>query len=319
LLDAIKEKLAECPNLSYKKIAMAAKQEGKNEIALSLLKNEDSIKDQIPILLAMGEYIPALTIAITNCEADIVYGIISEMDKAHYSPEKIINTCAQVEGCSRYLLSYLHQRLVVNPLDSMSRAIYTNMRNVTNPEVMKKLQAAGAVDMDEYNALAEALHASTLKDAKSKISSVLSLPKNVYVRIKPFLESYYSFLDFKATNIDLLKKKGISPAEGFIRAEGLFESLLHLYGKKDFMSIADAMVKRQKVEPKFALMIKLRALAKAREWMTFNDVAKKEKPRLQPQYYAKTCIEFGNTEIAAVYIRDVPDIEQKIEMYMDIE
>jgi len=297
---------------------MAAKQEGKNEIALSLLKNEDSIKDQIPILLAMNEYVPALTIAITNCEADIVYGIISEMDKARCTPDKIINTCAEVDGCLKYLLSYVHQRLVINPSDGMSKAIYANIRSLQSSETLKKLQAAGAVDMDEYNALAEALHASTLKETKIKISSLLSLPKNMYLKIKPFLENYYSFLDFKATNIDLLKKKGISPGEGFINSEGLFESLLYLYGKRDFISIADAMVKRQKVEPKFALMVKLRALAKAKEWVTFNDVAKKEKPKLLPQFYAKTCIEFGNFEMADPYIRDVPDIEQKIEMYMDI-
>ena len=54
----------------------------------------------------MKQYSTALSIAKTNCEADIVYRIISEMRNEGISIKKIIEYCSKVEGCINYLPSY---------------------------------------------------------------------------------------------------------------------------------------------------------------------------------------------------------------------
>ena len=317
LLEAIKQKLSECPNLSYKKIAVAAEQVGRKQIALSLLKNEDSIKDQIPILLTMEQYAPALSIALANCEADIVYGIISEMKNAGVPIIKIVEHCSQVEGCISYLLSYAHERIRINPDDKMLRDIYNH--STSDSEIGKKLYYAGILDVNEYQMFANAIHNETYHDTKDKLQQIVLAGKNNYMKIKPYADNYLNFLEFKAANLSLMRTKGAMSVEGFALAEPLFKSILELGAKREHSAVIEAMAKKLKIEPKYVMMLRLRALAKVNDWVSFNDIAKKEKPRLPAQYYARTCIEFGNKELAVSFIAAVPIIEEKIDLFMDIE
>ncbi len=311
--------------MSYKKIAMAAEQAGLKALALTLLKNEDSIKDQVPILLTMREYSAALSIAVSNCEADIVYGIISEMRNAGMPVAEVLNYCTRVEGATSYLLSYAHERRLANPSDDTLNAIYDFVHKMDphNPvaaEMGKKLQQAGVLDLEEYDVLADALHMTNVKEALKKLNYLVTkTPKNAFLRVKPFAESHLGFLEFKAGHAATMKKKGTDVGDPFLKTEGIFEAIMNLTEKKDFAPAAEAMAKKLRVDTKYNQMIKLRAAAKTKEWGMFLDIIKKEKPKLTPQYFARTCIEFGNNELATTFIKQVPVLEEKITMLLDIE
>eukprot|EP00826_Nyctotherus_ovalis_P026367 TRINITY_DN20601_c0_g2_i1.p1 TRINITY_DN20601_c0_g2~~TRINITY_DN20601_c0_g2_i1.p1 ORF type:complete len:364 (-),score=80.03 TRINITY_DN20601_c0_g2_i1:163-1254(-) len=314
LLDAIKKKLSECPNLSYKKIVMIAGQENRKEIALTLLKSEDSIKDQIPILVNIEEYKTALNVAISNCEADSVYGIISSMRNAGIKMTEIANLCGKIKGFGIQLMSYIYERQRVNPSDEELR---TFLYNIKDPEILKELEKAGVADMEECKTLGEIIHTEHYRDLRHRIDVVCGF-KNSHTKIKQPLENYYNFLDFKIRNLSLLIKKGINPGQKFVVAESLFETIEYMASKKDLEKLIEPLVKGLKVEPKFVLMIRLRAMARAGDWAKFNDVAKKEKPKL-PLYYAQMCVKFGNSELAMTYIRVLNNPEEKIDLLLDIE
>jgi hypothetical protein len=282
---------------------------------LPLLQNEDSIKDQIPILVNMQEYESALHAAISNCEADSVYGIVSAIRKEGIKMTKIAGLCTKVKGFSIQLLSYIHQRQLVNPLD---KELKTFLHEIKDPEVLKELQNAGAGDIEECKTLGEILHAEKYSEIRYKMSVVKGY-KNTHMRIKQHIENYYNFLEIKATNISFFNRKGINLGQDFIRAESLFSTFAHIVNRKDLDKLLEVMIKGLKVEPKFALMIKLRAIAKARDWARFIEVAKKEKPKLSPQCYARMCIEFGNRELAITYIKMMNNVEDRINMLIDIE
>jgi len=325
LLEEIKAKLVECPNLSYKKISMAAEQEKRSQIAIDLLKNEDSIKDQVPILLTMKQYGYALNIAVGKCEADIVYGIFSEMRINGVPIPEILKNCSYVEGATSYFLSYAWQRRRANPADPTLEGIYDFARKLDphNPaavEIARKLQAAGVPDMDEYDTLADILHTPAMKDTEKKLVSLLQkTPKTAYQRIKPFADGHLNFIEFKAGHISSTKKKGGQVAEQFIKSEGVFEAMMNLSNQKDSGVVVEAMIKKLKIDIRYSQMVRLRLAAKTKDWGAFLEIIKKEKPKFAPQYYARTCIEFGNIELATSFIKQVPIIEEKIDMLLDIE
>ena len=315
MLDTIKGKLEECPNISYKKIIMAAGRENKKEVALPLLQNEDSVKDQIPILVNMKEYKSALHVAISNCEADAVYGIISAMRKEGKRMTEIAGLCTEVKGFALQLLSYIYQRQLVNPSDKELKSF---LHEIRNPEVLRELQSAGIGDAEECKTLREILHSEKYSEIRHKMIMVKGY-KNTHMRIKQYIENYYNFLEIKATNIQFFNKKGVNLGQDFTRAESLFSTITHIISRKELDRLLEALITQLKVEPKFVLMIKLRAIAKAKDWAKFSDIAKKEKPKLPPQCYARMCMEFGNKELAVAYIKMINSFEDKINMLIELE
>ncbi len=302
---------------------MAAEQEGRKEIALSLLKNEDSIKDQVPILLTMKQYEAALSIAVVNCEADIVYGIISEMKAAGNSMVEILTACLKVEGATSYLVSYAQQRRMVNPQDETLPAIYdfvrkSDQRNPQAAEMVRRLQHVGIPDIEEYDQMADTLHVSTVKEAQSRLAAIMRTPKHLYPRIKAFAEQQLIFLDAKAAHVGMMKKKGVNPGDAFIRSAGPFQALMALHEKKE-AATADTMVKKLKIDPRQYQLVRFRAAAKSAEWTVFNDIFKREKSKIPPIYLAKTCLEFDNKEVARDYIKLIPNIDERVSMLLEIE
>ena len=316
LLIEIKEKLANCPNLSYKEIAIAAEEAKCSDIALSLLKDEESIKDQVPILLSMNQFQVALSIGVSNCELDMVYGILSNMRTHGMNAAAMVEECLGVEGSIQYLLSYAHEHSNLNPGDDLMSEIYDYMVDRKDSQGAKKLIMSGTKELEEHDTLANILNLKDNDEALKVMSQFLTkTPKNEFTRIKPATESYYNFLTYKIKD---MKDKGLELDPISESIEGSFEFILH-YAEKHGISSIDGLVKKLKIENKYVHMLKLRVLAKVNDWEEFQKLIKKEKPKLLPQYYADLCIEFGNKELAIHYIFLVPNLDEKIDIFMEIE
>jgi len=312
--------LDECEGVSYKKIAFEAEKKGYNEIALSLLKNEDAIRDQIPVLLKMHQYDIALNIAISNTEADIVYGIISNMRKSGFFVQKMLSYCTQVEGFLPYFLSYARQRRVIDRADNLLSSIYEYLASTDEQVIAKRLVAEGVPEAEEYDTLADALYNTKAKQLIVSLNQIVTLnDKNSFTRIRPYVEGYLNILSFKAEYIENMKKKNKEVDKGFINTESAFQIIMQLAEKKDLNINIDKIIKRLKIEAKFASVLKLRTAAKSDNWKHFHEIILKEKPKLTPEHYAGICIEFNNKTLAAYFIKQVLRPETKIDLYVQIE
>jgi hypothetical protein len=308
---------------------MAAEKENRKKIAIELLQNEDSIKDQVPILLTMGQYEAALKIAVNHCEADIAYGIISEMRKPS-PPEKpakpeVVRTCLAVEGAMPYLISYAQQRKLVDPNDStfseiLDHARRLDPRNPQNADSCKKMQTLGVMEIDEYDFVADVLHLRKLKEQYQRFNTIASkLPKGHYQRTRPILTLYIELIGQKNTLFNQAKKKTMDLGQSFYRSEGLFQTLIHLYEKQPTWEYAETIVKPQQVDKRHQALMRLRAAARIGDWGLFMELIKKEKLKFPPQYYAQTCLEFNNKELAIGYIRQIPKVDERVTLLMDLE
>lgn len=311
--------------MSYKKIAMAAEQEGRKKIALNLLKNEDSIKDQVPILLQMKEYEAALQIAVSNYETDIVYGIISQMRKAEIGMGDIVKYCAEVEGALFFLMSYLQLKKQSNPdKDETLNALFEyyhkiDTRNAEQAEMQKRLNIHDLSSIEEYHTLADLLHLQTMKEQEKRFDLLKNkTPKTSYTRIKPHLELYKDLIVMKGKMAAEHKGK-VDSVKYFTNSNGVLMTVLKYTENKDLNNIAEAVAKKQNVDKRQLLMLKLRAAAKNNDWGGYMDMTRKEKIKFPIQYYAETCVEFGNKELAIQYIKQHPSIDDRVNMLLEIE
>jgi len=284
------------------------------------LEHEESIKDQIPILLNMKQYRIALNIAVSNGEIDIVYGILSHMRTKCTDPREIVHYCGKVEGCIPYLISYARERVIANDSNELIDAIRNYLAGANDPAIKKSLLAEGAKEVDEYMSLAHALSYEEATHIKEVLSALINeTPKSSYTRIKPAANFYLGFVSYILGDI---KNKDVKTNKDIMSIEGPYEFIMRLAemsSEKEIMSIIDGMAKKLKIEKRYIQMLKLRGFAKSGNWNAFQDLIKKEKPKIPPDFYAGLCIEFKNNELAATYIMMLKGVEEKIDMLIDIE
>lgn len=75
----IAEKLGYAPGVSYSEIAMKAVDCGRRQLAIKLMDYEPRASLQIPLLLRLGENLPALVKAIESGNTDLVYTVLLQL------------------------------------------------------------------------------------------------------------------------------------------------------------------------------------------------------------------------------------------------
>lgn len=273
----------------------------------------------------MKQYIPALNIATTNCEADIVYGIISEMRKAEIPMIDIISACAAVEGAISFLVSYAQQRKMINPSDDTLSNIFEIARrldpkNPAHQEPFKKLSAYGIGEVEEIDQLIDNLHVVHIKDLEKRVSLLLTkTAKTSFPRIKPFIGADMDYQLIKSHEYLGMKKKGTDLGDKFLRSDSIFNTIMLVNEKAVLSPIGEGIAKKLNLDRKQYTLVRLRAAAKCNDWGQYMEIIKKEKPKINPQFFAQTCMEFGNKELAVIFIKQITSPEDKVSMLLDIE
>jgi len=137
----LQKKLSEFPDISYKKLALAAEQAKNKNLAIKLLENEKSLKERMPMLIQLKQYEKALDLVIKNLETDYIYGIFSEMKREKLSDDEIIKSSLKIEGCFNFLLSYAQYLQRIDPEDTLITSIIGKARSQdpADIEMMKKV------------------------------------------------------------------------------------------------------------------------------------------------------------------------------------
>lgn len=97
MCDLIISKLQTCRTVNYTIIAQRAVDEGRKELAISLLDYEPAVSRKVPLLLYMKKYTIALDRAIESCDPDLIYLVIM---KIHEREAKKRNNPQHVPGNS---------------------------------------------------------------------------------------------------------------------------------------------------------------------------------------------------------------------------
>lgn len=313
LYDEIKNKLSECRNLGYTKIVLAAQQEDKKGIALKLLENTESIKDQVPILLTMKEYDTALRKAVSANEMDIVYGVFSVMMKSESTPDQLVKVALNAENGLTYLISYAQQRKLFNSEDQLLKNVYDLL------ERDPRTQPLGIIEMKSVDMISSAIHQSHIKDLKIQAAQFSNYGgKAMLQHQKILMDQYMGFILHKANMLKGHKKHDEFGNEFFL-SDALFPALSGLYAKAGAMAAGDAMAKKLNVDKRYLFLIKLRALAKVGDWNSFMELIKKEKQKIKPEVFAEICLEFGKKELAVTYIRQMSNVEEKVQKLEECE
>mmetsp|Transcript_12464 Transcript_12464/g.35002 ORF Transcript_12464/g.35002 Transcript_12464/m.35002 type:complete len:872 (-) Transcript_12464:151-2766(-) len=79
LADQLLEKLRQCPHIRFAAIAAHAQVHGRKNLAIQLLDNEPRASQQVPLLLSLGEEQQALDKAIASGDTDMVYLVLFHM------------------------------------------------------------------------------------------------------------------------------------------------------------------------------------------------------------------------------------------------
>ena len=224
-----------------------------------------------------------------------------------------------------YLISYARQRKLANPNDRMFLEIVEHLRRIDprapqNADLSRKMQTWGVWDLEEYDFPAEVMHAPSIKEQEKRLMTILEkLPKTHYPRTRPYVLSYMEFISSKRASMAALRKKGADLGQPFVRSEGVLQALTILYEKQPYWENAEAMVKKLQIDKRQQALVRLRAAARVGEWGLFMDVIKKDKLKFPALYYAQTCLEYNNKELAITYIRQMPKVDERVRLFMDLE
>eukprot|EP00826_Nyctotherus_ovalis_P056306 TRINITY_DN7577_c0_g1_i1.p1 TRINITY_DN7577_c0_g1~~TRINITY_DN7577_c0_g1_i1.p1 ORF type:complete len:269 (+),score=81.52 TRINITY_DN7577_c0_g1_i1:691-1497(+) len=268
----------------------------------------------------MKQYQVAVNTAVASGEIDVVYGILSHMRTKGVPLNEIITYCGRVDGCIPYLLSYARERATVNNSNELLAEIYGYIGKPDDSAVAKRLVMEGAREQEEYETFAKCIRQTRAYDIEKSLETLLSkMPKAACTRVKPIAEHYYNFLSYVLTD---MKKKEVKISEEVASAQGPFEFLLLLAkegDKKEIVSAIDGLAKKLKIEMRYVQMLKLRAFAMTENWGSFQELIKKEKPKVLPKFFAGLCIEFKNKELATGYINMLPIAEEKVDLFLELE
>ena len=159
----------------------------------------------------------------------------------------------------------------------------------------------------------------TMKEQEKKMELIRTkTAKNSFTRIKPSLDMYRDFIAQKGKMATEQKGK-IDLAKFYLNTEGVLSTIMKLNENKELAGNGEILAKKQNVDKKHLTLVKLRAAAKIGDWGAFVDIIKKDKPKIPAQYFAQTCIEFNNKDLAINYIKQIPILEDKVSMLFDIE
>eukprot|EP01118_Nematostelium_gracile_P020450 TRINITY_DN9916_c0_g1_i1.p1 TRINITY_DN9916_c0_g1~~TRINITY_DN9916_c0_g1_i1.p1 ORF type:complete len:794 (-),score=201.81 TRINITY_DN9916_c0_g1_i1:37-2124(-) len=284
----IVDKLQKMPGISYAEIASQAYKGGRLELATSLLEYEPKAADQVPLLISMGQDETALAKAIESGDTDLVYLVILHIRRA-LPPADFFRLIRARPVALDLLISYSRQQDL-----KLLKDLYFQFEQPQETAHIQLLDAYQQSNIDHrIGALEEALH--LFKEAKDTFDAKATDDQIRLLLLQKDLEATLGghFVDLS-----------LSDTMSILIEQGHGKRVQRI--KSDF-SVPD----------KRFWWIKLKALAKSRDWMALEKFSKEKSP-IGYAPFAEICIEYKAPKEAEKYIPRIQDIAQRVDFYMRI-
>lgn len=284
----IASKLGKAPGISYKDIALRANNCGHKHLAIRLMDYEPRAREQVPLLLDLGEEVPALLKAMESGDTDLIYSVLLRMH-------------------AKMPLADFYLKIRNYPL---AQSLYIKYSYENNNKELHDIHDQES----NYNAQA-ALH---LKDAY--------LPKNSGTREASLAAARQSYKnarnDFLAGACDeqlRLLKIQRTLEDKFGReffGQSLHDTVEILLTLKE-VKVAESLRNEFKIPDRRYWWLRILAHARNGEWKQLENFSKEKKSPIGYEPFVDVCFERNEREEAQKYMSRVRD-DLKVKYYVKI-
>ncbi|XP_046845974.1 vacuolar protein sorting-associated protein 16 homolog [Xenia sp. Carnegie-2017] len=290
IAQAIALKLGDAPGISYTEIASKALNCGRTQLAINLLNYESKAEDQVPLLIEMKKNQLALEKAIESGDTDLVYMVVMKMKAKNEQIKELLKTLRPFPVALSLFIKYCKEQ-ELRTLESLY-LIDDQFLNLANLHLHNSYMT---VEMDKK---IECLR----KSASYFSQGNLLFPKQA-------IDEHIKLLEKQKVFEEQLRFPGLI---GLSVSDTIFE-LVNKGKDKE----AEQFRKEFKVPDKRYYWLKLRALAKAHEWVKLDEFCKSKKPPIGYEPFFEACFEYDNLKEAEKYISRVP-IEERMKCYVRV-
>ncbi|KAJ1520941.1 hypothetical protein ONE63_004018 [Megalurothrips usitatus] len=284
----IASKLGKAPGISYKEIALRANHYGHTQLAIRLMDYEPRAREQVPLLLDLGQEVPALLKAMESGDTDLIYTVLLKMH-------------------SKISLKEFYLKIRNYPL---AKSLYIKYCFENNNKELEDIYAQES----DFNAQA-ALH---LREAYE--------PKNSGIRETLLANAQQSYKnirnDFMAGACDEQRKliKFQRNLEDKFHIEFYGLSLHDTVEKlllKGELKLADSLRTEFKVPDRRYWWLRILAHGKNRDWLGLEKFSKDKKSPIGYEPFVDVCWDNNEKQEAQKYMNRVKD-DLKVEYYTKI-
>lgn len=285
-------RLSDKRGISYEKIAKAAYDEGRHELATLLLNNEPRAGRQVPLLLSMEQDSLALDKAIASGDTDLVFFVLlqlkTKLPLASFfrllSTRPLASALVESSAASndKSLLKDLYYQ--DDRLQSLSNLVLTEALHAdSTPAKLDKLKQAGKT-LAESKDPAATQHAKSIAEADRLLRVQETLSRE--------LDADYTGLSLHRTLHQMIEA-------GYLKRAAKLQSDFH-------------------VPEKVFAWIRLRALVAARALADLDEISKTRKSPIGWEPYFNECLAAGSQRIAGKFVPKCTGLsaQQRAEMYV---
>ncbi|KAL6073866.1 Vacuolar protein sorting-associated protein 16 [Balamuthia mandrillaris] len=289
ILDQVVSKLQVVPGISYAEIASTAFKNKRTELATKLLDYEPRAADQVPLLIHMQEDILALDKAIESGDTDLVYLVLLHIRRVR-APQDFFKILVHKPMALSLLIAYCK----LQDLDLLKDIYY----QVGQPQESANI------------AIAEAYQH---KDLDKRVRG-LQVGLNLYKDTK---ENFAAKATETQIRLLLLQRELEASCKdeyvGLSVTDTIYKLVVTGNSKKASKIKADF-----KVPDKRFWWVKIRALAAIKDWGQLALFAKEKKSPIGYRPFVEVCMAQNAPNEAALYIDKLPEVGERIELYMSI-
>jgi len=276
ICDAVVSKLADKRGISYEKIAKAAYDEGRGQLATQLLNHEPRAGKQVPLLLSMEEDSLALDKAIASGDTDLVYFVLLSL-KAKLP----LATFFRLLSTRPLASALVESSAAVNDEPLLKDLYYQDDRQLSSSSLI----FASALDQPRSQLAIDKLRLASKMLTDSRDPSATFQQKSITETSQLLRTQDALSRDLEGDYVGLSVHATLS-------------TLIHAgYGKR-----ATKLVSELHVPDKAYAWIRLRALVAARNWGELDELAKARKSAIGWEPYFNEVLGAGNSRLAERFV-----------------
>ncbi|KAK5103934.1 Vacuolar protein sorting-associated protein 16 [Lithohypha guttulata] len=293
--DVVVERLKGKSGISFEAIARAAYDEGRGNLATSLLNHEPRAGKQVPLLLAMEEDEVAVDKAVESGDPDLIMFVL-----LHLKQKMPIATFFRLVTSRAQAAQLIEQSAHSQDKELLKDMYYQDDRPVDGSDLLLE----EAMDQPQIQAVVDKLKLASrlLTDAKDP---------NAVMHTKSLAEATVLLKMQESFDKDITDNSG--SYVGLSVNETMFQLIRSGYSKR-----ADRVRSEFKVPEKTWWWVRLRALVAARLWGDVEEIGKNRKSPIGWEPFYNEVLSAGNTRLASSFVPKCTTLKpaERVEMWV---
>lgn len=303
MCDLIISKLQSCRTVNYTIIAQRAVDEGREELAISLLDYEPAVSRKVPLLLYMQKYTIALDRAIESCDPDLIYLVIMKIHEREHEQRNDPN----YKPGNSILEQILSKPVARDLLLSYARQLDEDLLNQAFADLRLPQEAGHYAVQKAYQ----------FKDMKHRLE-FLRKAKDYYTRYQ--IDNIFS--NAIREQLELIEKQKLLVRETGDRSmvDCSVVNTIYKLMKNGHNEKANSLAKKFAITEKKMMHIKLRVLSDLGEWDQIEAMTQGKKvPLITYLPFAETAIRKGEYDRAEGFLMKHTDPNAQVPLLTFIE